>query len=71
MWFETLRTRACIVRFYHTRANIYTNELGNIRCERTQDLASKTFTSPWAQNGTNISRFARILQDDIHFHRCL
>jgi hypothetical protein len=36
---EALRVRARIVHFYHARANIHPNELGNIRCERTRDLA--------------------------------
>ena len=39
MWFETLRARACIVHFYHARADIDAYELRNVRCERTRDLA--------------------------------
>lgn len=39
VWFETLRARPRIVDFYHTRANIDADELGNVRCERTRDLA--------------------------------
>jgi hypothetical protein len=38
VWFETLRARALIVHFYHARANVDTDELGDIRCERTRDL---------------------------------
>lgn len=37
--FESLRARARVVDFHHARADIDADELGNIRCERTRDLA--------------------------------
>lgn len=36
---ETLRARACVVHLYHARANIDADELGDVRRERTRDLA--------------------------------
>jgi hypothetical protein len=37
--FEALRVRARIVHLYHARADIHTDELCDIRRERTRDLA--------------------------------